>query len=81
MHCPTILTALVAALSLTPGIHAWTQDRDGVWVANNNYYTIGSRRVHEACTYMNTNNVHRSGDHCAYFANSQGLITHGFKLC
>ncbi len=33
-----------AALSLAAGSHAWTQATNGVWVANNNVYLIGSSK-------------------------------------
>lgn len=31
---------LSAAALLATGAHAWTKDANGVWVANNTYYTI-----------------------------------------
>ncbi|KAL2061046.1 hypothetical protein VTL71DRAFT_9098 [Oculimacula yallundae] len=93
MQFPSTFTALAAVLSLTVGTYAWTQDRNGVWTASNNYYTINGRmyrqhncgsklmiiavRVHEACTFQNTIKIHNDGDSCAYFTNDRGKIFHG----
>lgn len=33
-------TFFTAALALATGAFAWTQDENGVWVANDNWYTI-----------------------------------------
>ncbi|KAL2146364.1 hypothetical protein VTI28DRAFT_4389 [Corynascus sepedonium] len=34
-------------------------------------------RVHEACTWMNTKNVHNAGDRYAYWTNGNGGMFHG----
>ncbi|KAH6652361.1 hypothetical protein BKA67DRAFT_661104 [Truncatella angustata] len=72
---------LTTALSFAASTYAWAQAGDGTWVANNNWYTLwynrGDTRVHEACTWMNTDNVHNAGDSCAYWSNSNGGIFHG----
>ncbi|KAH7174938.1 uncharacterized protein B0J16DRAFT_349350 [Fusarium flagelliforme] len=63
--------ALPVTLSLINGADAWAQAADGVWVANNQWYTIGGTRVHEACTRMNTQDI-LYGAGCAYWTNGQG---------
>ncbi|KAH0426239.1 hypothetical protein CcaCcLH18_10468 [Colletotrichum camelliae] len=63
---------LSAAALLATGTHAWTKDANGVWVANNTYYTIRGSTVHEACTTMNTESVHNNGAFCAYWTNGVG---------
>ncbi|KAF4839064.1 hypothetical protein CGCTS75_v000530 [Colletotrichum tropicale] len=63
---------LFAAALLATGTHAWTKDANGVWVANNTYYTIRGSTVHEACTTMNTESVHGNGAFCAYWTNGVG---------
>ncbi|KAF9875143.1 hypothetical protein CkaCkLH20_07409 [Colletotrichum karsti] len=66
-----------AALFLASGSYAWTKDANGVWTANNTYYTIRGSTVHEACTTMNTESVHTPGTSCAYWTNGIGDIFHG----
>ncbi|KAL2067254.1 hypothetical protein VTL71DRAFT_1678 [Oculimacula yallundae] len=65
--------AVPIALSFITGANAWTQAANGVWVANNNWYSIGGTRVHEACTRMNTETI-LWGAGCAYWTNGQGGI-------
>ncbi|GKT41156.1 uncharacterized protein ColSpa_01337 [Colletotrichum spaethianum] len=66
-----------AALFLASGCHAWAQAANGVWVANNVYYNIRGSTVHEACTTMNTNDVHPGGTKCSYWTNGVGQIFDG----
>ncbi|KAJ3536457.1 hypothetical protein NM208_g6706 [Fusarium decemcellulare] len=54
---------------------AWTQDANGVWTANNNWYWIGGDYVHEACTVMGTERTHTGP--CGYFTNNSGHIFRG----
>ncbi|KAH7407347.1 hypothetical protein BKA64DRAFT_705755 [Cadophora sp. MPI-SDFR-AT-0126] len=61
-----------AFLAFAGNCAAWTKDGNGVWVANNTWYTIGALRVHESCTTMNTVNVHADGAFCAYWTDSHG---------
>ncbi|KAK7911112.1 hypothetical protein PG985_013593 [Apiospora marii] len=69
------VTFFTAALALATGAFAWTQDENGVWVANDNWYTIRGTRVHEACTRMNSETVHY--EDCAYWTNGVGGQFHG----
>ncbi|KAI0178123.1 hypothetical protein BJ166DRAFT_620034 [Pestalotiopsis sp. NC0098] len=64
------------ALSFASGSYAWTQDANGVWVANNNIYNIRGIQVHEACTRMNTETILNSGA-CAYWTDGAGHQFHG----
>lgn len=43
------------------------------------YFLRAIARVHEACTWMNSNNVHNAGDDCAYWTNGNGDMFHGSK--
>ncbi|KAI3574109.1 hypothetical protein IWW34DRAFT_855148 [Fusarium oxysporum f. sp. albedinis] len=64
-----------ALLTLMDFLSAWTQDRNGVWTANNNWYTIGSYRAHEAYTVMNTERTHVGP--CTCFSDDRGNIFRG----
>ncbi|KAH7118663.1 hypothetical protein B0J13DRAFT_680976 [Dactylonectria estremocensis] len=78
MHFPSTLSTLVAALSLAVGTNAWAQAADGTWVANNYIHTFNNGlRVHEACTWMNTQDHHQSSDPCAYWVDGKGTIANG----
>ncbi|KPM40896.1 hypothetical protein AK830_g5635 [Neonectria ditissima] len=71
-------STLVAALSLAVGANAWAQAGDGTWVANNYVHTFDNGlRVHEACTWMNTQDHHPSGDPCAYWVDGNGNVANG----
>ncbi|KAF6826243.1 hypothetical protein CPLU01_09782 [Colletotrichum plurivorum] len=64
-------------LLLASGSQAWTKDKNGVWVANNQIYRFDNGEwVHEACTKMNTAEVHRSGS-CAYWIDGNGNMHKG----
>ncbi|KAI8715049.1 hypothetical protein NCS52_01011700 [Fusarium sp. LHS14.1] len=72
MRFISVATALFA---LTNVSSAWTQDRNGVWTANNNWYWIRGDYVHEGCTRMNSQETHVGP--CAYFTNNHGDIFRG----
>ncbi|KAF6790720.1 hypothetical protein CSOJ01_14488 [Colletotrichum sojae] len=64
-------------LLLASGTQAWTKDKNGVWVANNNVYRFDNGEwVHEACTVRNTAIVHRAGS-CAYWHDGNGNMHKG----
>ncbi|PQE21970.1 hypothetical protein CJF32_00009953 [Rutstroemia sp. NJR-2017a WRK4] len=71
------LIALPAALLFATSCHAWTKAANGVWVANNTFYNIRGSTVHEACTTMNTEDVHPGGTKCSYWLNGVGEIFDG----
>ncbi|KAH7358741.1 hypothetical protein B0T11DRAFT_330500 [Plectosphaerella cucumerina] len=78
MHFPVALSTLAAALSFAVGTNAWAQAADGRWFANNYVHTFNNGlKVHEACTYMNTQSHHPSGDWCAYWVDDRGTIAEG----
>ncbi|KAK3342216.1 hypothetical protein B0T25DRAFT_466211 [Lasiosphaeria hispida] len=60
------------ALTLSSGIQAWTKDSAGVWVANNNWYTIRDIHVHEACTRMNDGNTILRDVDCSFWTDGAG---------
>ncbi|KAK8101918.1 uncharacterized protein PG998_006672 [Apiospora kogelbergensis] len=68
-------TIIAAALAFATGSAAWAQDQNGVWVANNTWYTIRGAPVHEACTRMNSEDIHFEG--CAYWTDGIGSIFNG----
>ncbi|KAM3071835.1 hypothetical protein ACMFMG_009692 [Clarireedia jacksonii] len=73
MHFSTVVVSTI--LAFAGSSYAWTKDANGVWVANNNYYTIRGTIVHEACTRMNTETIINRG-FCAYWTDGAG---HQFK--
>ncbi|CAJ0547411.1 Ff.00g041650.m01.CDS01 [Fusarium sp. VM40] len=72
MHFTLVVTALLSLVDLSFG---WAQADNGVWVANNTYHTIRGDNVHEACTVMNTQQIH--GGACAYWVDGNGKIFNG----
>ncbi|KAF4415785.1 hypothetical protein F53441_14596 [Fusarium austroafricanum] len=72
MRFVSVAAAFLALLGFSC---AWTQDKDGVWVANNNWYWIDNYHAHEACTRRNEHRTHTG--QCAYFTNDRGDIFHG----
>ncbi|KAK3683012.1 hypothetical protein B0T22DRAFT_298034 [Podospora appendiculata] len=67
-----------AALALSSGAAAWTQDGNGVWVANNNWYTIRGVRVHESCTHRgDSGTILRNGEFCKWWTNGAGSTAQG----
>ncbi|KAL8710181.1 MAG: hypothetical protein Q9220_005264 [cf. Caloplaca sp. 1 TL-2023] len=80
MHFTSLLVpAAAATLFLATGCNAWAKAANGVWVANNTYYNIRGATVHEACTTMNTNDIHAGGTKCSYWVNGAGQIFDGSK--
>ncbi|KAK3328788.1 hypothetical protein B0H66DRAFT_596403 [Apodospora peruviana] len=71
MHLTSILARAIGALYLATSCHAWAKDGNGVWVANNVWYSINGNAVHEACTQKDTTNFKTSG-YCAYWLDAQG---------
>ncbi|KAM3080238.1 hypothetical protein ACMFMF_003647 [Clarireedia jacksonii] len=57
--------------------NAWSQAGNGVWVANNIYYNIRGTTVHEACTTMNTQDIHANGVGCAFWLDGAGDVFNG----
>ncbi|KAH8760633.1 hypothetical protein BGZ57DRAFT_879761 [Hyaloscypha finlandica] len=79
MHVTTLILSTGLTLALAPaGVLAWAQAGNGVWVANNVWYSrVGNyNNVHESCTRMNSQIVLTSGD-CAYWTDGNGGIGHG----
>ncbi|KAF7892631.1 uncharacterized protein EAF02_000169 [Botrytis sinoallii] len=76
MQFTTIIISSI--LALATNVDAWSlDDHTQVWTANNNYTTIRGSVVHEACTEMNTQNIHPGGADCAYWTNGVGGILNG----
>ncbi|KAL2201624.1 hypothetical protein CC79DRAFT_1281919 [Sarocladium strictum] len=72
-----ITSIVVGAVAFAVGSDAWAKSAAGVWTANNTYHTIRGSSVHEACTTMNTQNIHAKGAFCAYWVNGIGEIKRG----
>ncbi|KAI9157934.1 hypothetical protein HJFPF1_05919 [Paramyrothecium foliicola] len=65
MRLTSIIVPVV--LSLVSGCDAWTQDGNGVWVADNHIYKFDNGVwIHKACTRRNTATVIDAG-RCGYW--------------
>ncbi|KAF5026796.1 hypothetical protein F66182_1080 [Fusarium sp. NRRL 66182] len=69
------IPVFTAIFGLSNLASAWTQDKNGVWTANNNFYWIRGDYVHEGCTVMGTERTHVGP--CAFFSDNVGTIFRG----
>ncbi|KAK0640576.1 hypothetical protein B0T16DRAFT_460750 [Cercophora newfieldiana] len=78
----TFLAATLALLSAPTAVLGWAKAANGVWVANNNWYSrVGNfNNVHESCTRMNSQQVYTDKRRCSYWINSKGEQRHGYCL-
>ncbi|KAK8032012.1 hypothetical protein PG990_001746 [Apiospora arundinis] len=74
MHFTSI--AMAAAVLMVTGSYAWPtfpcNGPNGECIANNTWYSIRGRAVHESCLDPNTENIHYG--ECKYWTNAVGGI-------